>query len=136
MALIVWNARFETGFTIFDDHHKHLVVLLNKVAALCAGRNQTSEISEVLGELVSYTQYHFAAEEEWMRDHKYPDFDKHHGEHVALLQSVASYMQRLDRENTVGITDELLSFLKQWLLSHILANDIKLGAFAKSLNAA
>ena len=131
MALIIWNARFETGLAPFDDHHKYLVELINKVAELSGKRDRIGDLNEVLGELVKYTQYHFSAEEEWMLTNEYPDYAKHHTEHEALLKAVGVYIQRFDKENMAGITDELLSFLKQWLLSHIIANDCKLSAFAK-----
>ena len=136
MALIMWNSRFETSLVEFDQHHKHLVELINKVAELTGKRESTGDINEVLVELVSYTQYHFAAEEKWMQEHQYPEYAKQHAEHEALLQSVGVYMKRFEKENIIGITDELLSFLKQWLLNHIIASDCKMGAFAKSKNAA
>ena len=136
MALIVWNQRFETGITDFDDHHKQLVELINKVAELAGKRENTGEINEVLGELVAYTRYHFTAEEAWMQQNQYPEYEKQHAEHEALLLAVGVYMKRFEKENIVGITDELLSFLKQWLLSHIIASDCKLGVFARARSTA
>ena len=136
MALIVWNSRFDTGLKEFDDHHKQLVEMLNKVSDLAGKREKVGEINEVLDELVKYTRYHFTAEEAWMKLHQYPEYDKQHTEHEALLKSVEAYIKRFDKENMVGITDELLSFLKQWLLSHIIASDCKLGVFAKAKNLA
>lgn len=126
--LITWDERYRFGAAEIDEQHFCLFDLLNRTwSALQAGAdNQT--IFRVFDELEKYTVVHFSAEENFMRDMGYPRFAKHKEAHD-------QFIVRLNREKASilrgqPISEEMLYFLKDWLVSHILVVDREYAAYA------
>jgi len=80
----------------------------------------------VLSELVNYTVFHFGYEEKLMGQHNYSDTPAHKAEHVKFVQTVGDFKKKFDSGNAV-ITVEIMNFLRDWLTSHIMKTDKKLG---------
>jgi hemerythrin len=57
-----------------------------------------------------------------MRTHNYPDFDAHKRQHEVMIAKVNELAQRYeqDRDSTI---EELLKYLREWLIHHILGTD-------------
>ena len=74
---------------------------------------------------------HFATEEMLMQSHGYPDYPTHKAEHEQLASKVVDFQNKfLSKE--VGLTIEVMEFLKDWLSKHILASDKKYSPFLNS----
>jgi hemerythrin len=132
MPLLEWDKGFELGIEQFDEHHKHLVALLNKTYDdfTCGANHEALE--EVLDELADYATYHFSAEETWMGVHEYPDLGRHREEHNRFSGRVAEI--RKDFQNgRANLSLEVLTFLRNWLIDHILEKDADYGRFVKGL---
>ncbi len=67
MPIIEWNEQFVLGVPEFDEHHQHLVMLLNKTYDDFINGASKETLSLILDELIDYATYHFAAEEHWMK---------------------------------------------------------------------
>ena len=80
-------------------------------------------------ELVDYVRYHFAEEEKLMAEHNYSQTDRHAELHQVFVRKVAGFLKKLKTDGSISAQD-LLSFLKSWLIDHILREDTKL----RSLN--
>ena len=61
-----------------------------------------------------------------MRLTHYPGFDIHKKQHQELMQQVDALQQKVDKEK-VAISFELLHFLKNWLVQHIIESDKRFG---------
>ena len=129
MSLIEWDKKFELGIQQIDEHHKHLVSLLNKTYEFvtCDAGNHTLEA--VLVELIDYASYHFAAEERWMKAHDYPKLPQHEAEHERFTKRVEQIQKDFFSGKT-ELTLDVLVFLKNWLSFHILSTDAEYGRFA------
>ncbi|MDR3580599.1 MAG: bacteriohemerythrin [Oryzomonas sp.] len=128
MSIFVWDKSFELGIEQFDEHHRHLVGLLNKTYDdFTAGISQES-LGSTLDELIDYATYHFAAEEHWMKKHRYPDLQQHQGEHERFSRRVVE-IQKDYHGRKAKLSLEVLSFLKDWLSFHILKTDAAYGKF-------
>ena len=65
------------GVPSLDEQHKNLISLVNKLNdAMKSGRGK-DVLGDILAKLVNYTKTHFAAEEQLMRMHSYPDLASH-----------------------------------------------------------
>ena len=126
MAYIVWQGNFSTKVPQIDDQHKTLIAMINRLERSAASESASEEIAAVLTELVQYTRKHFADEERYMRHINYFDYDRHKKLHGELINSVVDILQRLKADHDLNAF-ELLSFLKDWLINHILAEDRKIG---------
>ncbi len=129
MAIFIWNDSYKTGVDIIDKQHKKLVDLLNQLDESLAIDGNTQIVIDLLDELVDYTQYHFKAEEEFMQSHNYDNnsFKEHQLIHQQFVEQVKQAQQGC-HSDPEQVTDELLDFLVQWLINHILLTDKQMAA--------
>jgi hemerythrin len=77
-----------------------------------------------IDELANYTKYHFSTEEQYMRDHCIPDIDDHIAKHREFKHTIdtlrASY-----HNNDLEVAKDLIVVLGEWLLQHVLKEDLK-----------
>ncbi len=82
----------------------------------------------ILNDLISYATIHFSTEEKLMDDFNYPDFEFHVEEHKNFTQKITDFKEAFDL-GKIGISVDVLDFLKDWLSKHILKSDKKFGPF-------
>ncbi len=125
MEFIVWKADYDLGLEMIDQQHRRLAQLINQLYDLLGGVGpQKKEVLRILDELISYTQYHFTAEEDLMQKHEYTGFTDHRAEHVRLTQQV---IRKREEYLSMGseFDSDLLHFLRDWLLKHTQSTDRK-----------
>ena len=71
MPIVEWNDSFLVGVEPFDEHHKHLVDLLNRSYNELEHDAPLESYGELLDELSDYVSYHFVREELWMMESSY-----------------------------------------------------------------
>lgn len=123
MPIVEWSDAYSVGIEQFDEHHRHLIGLLNTVYDSFADGSSEEVVESFLDELADYATYHFTAEEFWMREIDYPFRDAHNREHNSFARRVMD-IQRDFAGGKKGLTLEILSFLKTWLTNHILTSDV------------
>ena len=122
MAMMEWNDTLKVGHSAIDRDHQRLVGLINKLGdAMSAGQGR-DVCGNVLNELISYTQTHFATEERLMVLHHYADESRHRTEHAKLIQDVQDFRAKFEA-GTATLSVSLLHFLMEWLTHHILESD-------------
>ena len=70
---------------------------------------------EVITQLHSYSDAHFASEQVLMRLHSYPGYQAHEREHGELLRVLEGLLSNLDAEDPARVATSL----RRWLTSHI-----------------
>ena len=130
---ILWNDNFLTGIDRIDEQHKVLVNTLNEANARLAGNVTRDLLEQITRDLLSYAIYHFETEETLMQEYGYAglatgDAEKHRQEHRSFSQQVVALREGL-RDGRLVTREELLSFLNNWLINHILYTDKHLGEF-------
>ena len=83
---------------------------------------------EVIVQLHSYSDAHFASEQVLMRLHSYPGYAAHEREHGELLHALEALLEGLDAEDPPGAA----ASLRRWLTSHIQHSD---QSFLEFMNA-
>ncbi|ABB33335.1 hemerythrin-like metal-binding protein [Geobacter metallireducens RCH3] len=128
MALITWNDSLSVKVKQFDDQHKKLVEMLNQLFdAMKAGKGSLV-VGDILKQLIAYTQTHFAAEERLMTQYGYADLEIHKKEHNALVVQVLD-LQKQFQDGKAVLTQNVMTFLRDWLSKHIQGDDKKYGVF-------
>lgn len=122
MALLTWSNDYSVGVQSIDGQHSSLFSMLNELHAAMMKGQAKSVAGTVLRRLVSYTREHFAAEEAMMAAAKYPGLAQHRIKHLELTRQVEEFMGRFER-GEAAVNIELLSFLRDWLTSHIQKSD-------------
>jgi len=126
MAYFKWDESCSVRVPEFDQHHQHMFSLGNQLAdAMTSGQGEPA-VSNILDELVAYTQFHFAAEERFMREEGFLALTQHEAEHLELTRRVFDFQER-HRRGQAKLSIELILFLREWLTEHILVTDKKYG---------
>ncbi len=127
MAIFNWNSSYQTGNEEIDRQHKKLVDMLNQLDESISIEGSHNTALKVLNELADYTHYHFATEEKFMQSHQYDtdQFAKHKGEHDQFIEQVKTALDDI-QDNPDKLEAQLLDFLVQWLMNHILLTDKKM----------
>ena len=127
MALVSWSDTYSVKVKRFDEQHKQILTLLNRLHdARSVGRGR-EVVGEVLAELIAYTKSHFSNEEKLMQSQYYPGYLPHCHEHAELVRKVTE-IQTGFAAGRIFISQEVLAFLKGWLERHIRGTDMKYGA--------
>jgi hemerythrin len=132
-----WKKSFEIGISDVDSQHKKLVELVNNFGDILVSKEeiQTSQIDKIFYDLVDYTRYHFKEEELVMQQNK---IDKRHLEHHIIkhkdfLQEVLNFKKIIETEKNQE--KQLLNFLINWLVYHILGEDKSLARQIKYISS-
>jgi hemerythrin len=130
MALMEWSPTFSVKVKKFDDQHKKLVDLVNQLHdAMKAGQGNVA-LGAILQQLINYTATHFKDEEQVMQANGYPDLAKHKTIHADLVKQVLDLQKKFQTGEAGGVlTMKVLSFLKDWLVTHIQGEDKKYGVY-------
>lgn len=124
MPLFTWYKSYSVGNEELDKHHKALFDMMNRLYENCLDKDKTNCLAPIVEELLSYSNYHFSAEEQYMRDLGYKDIDKHIMEHRAFTQRTLP-LQSIGDKGDIELTKELIVFLGNWLLHHVMEEDKK-----------
>ena len=127
MPTVNWNSSFLLGIKDIDDHHQHLVKLLNLAQEEFKKGAPVGNLPYYINQLIDYANYHFTCEERWMADTSYPDLIRHKEEHKVFICKVYAF-QKSFRQNEESPA-EMLSFIGNWVTHHILDTDAKFGNF-------
>ncbi len=123
--ILLFEQSLQLGYQPIDDDHMKLADLINQLyAAGMEGRDHDQQ-SDILGQLVDYTSWHFRHEQRLMQACGYPETDLHIKEHKKLLDQVQAVQRKYDQAEYEDLT-ELNTLLKDWLIGHILKVDSKL----------
>jgi hemerythrin len=126
--LFPWNDTYSVRIGIIDMQHRNLVNIINELhQAMGAGQGK-DKLAQILSRLIKYTQTHFATEEKFMESRGYPDYTQHKAEHDRLAATVVDFQNKFLR-NEIGLTVDIMGFLKDWLVKHILGCDQKYVTF-------
>ena len=128
MSIIEWQPEFELKVDEFDEHHKHLFDLLNAGYDEFVSNNGKTKVAEILDELIDYATYHFSAEEYWMMKHHFPGIEDHKEQHAYFTKRVVEMHRDLGQGNDPPLL-EVITFIKNWIASHILITDAEYGRY-------
>lgn len=132
-ALKVWNDQnLKLEIDGIDGQHKELVFILQQVNDLqhASPERAAAFLPGIIQKLFYYSQFHFSFEEELMSRHDYPELEAHrrlHNEFILRIQDFA-------REYKLGketLRDEMVRFLKEWTVNHILEEDARYKSYVQ-----
>ncbi len=127
---IVWRKTMSVGNKQIDTDHKYLICFINTVVLALQKPEEKEVLSTSLKQLYTYAYNHFMREETIQLEIGYPDIDKHREEHIELLGQLTEITNKINHEYSEKEVKEnyekLTSFLKEWLLHHVLYTDMLL----------
>ena len=126
MAMYEMKPKYYTGINFIDEEHKKLFEIANQAYELLTNEfipDKYDYILEVINELKNYARYHFDHEEAYMESTKYRKLLSHKIEHDSFIEKINEYDEEIIDEKQKEILLDLLDFLTDWLVDHILKQD-------------
>ena len=124
MVFLEWSDDYLVGIGAIDHDHKVLFILVNRLHAEIKGNRGEDAVGEALDGLIAYVDTHFAREEQFMDECGYPDLVQHAKKHREFASAVHSLKTLFDDDPEQLSSRQILEFLKDWLVDHILKNDM------------
>ena len=129
MAFVDWSEEYSVNIKTFDEQHKQLINIINRVHEALANGAEKRVIRKIFVELAEYTSYHFTTEEEMFKFYGYSDLDKHRKQHEHLVVQLLEMQMRF-RKGQLSLSEDMLNFLRNdWLLKHIVLSDKEYSSF-------
>ncbi len=130
MSLVRWDDKYLVGNEVIDADHKALFAMINEFYDAFQETKKRRELVAILTRLVQYAEGHFQREEAIMDANGYMLLGEHHLSHTKLYERIYSLNERLESD-PAPLDRETISFLKQWLVDHVVEEDLKLGEFLR-----
>lgn len=128
MSLLEWNGDFSVNIKQFDNQHKKIVNLINELHTAMLHAKGKEVLGKILNDLSDYTVFHFSSEEKIMQEYNYPGYVMHKAEHDKLTKQVAELVENYKSGKQL-ISQEVMNFLKKWLVEHIAGSDKKYSTY-------
>jgi hemerythrin len=121
---------FYTGIEMIDREHKRLFEIAESAYQLLQNdfiADKYDNAIDLLKELIDYTKTHFADEEKYMKEIGYRRILSQMVMHKEFIDKLdAINMDEVDAD-PVHTINEILHFLNDWLIEHILKMDMLIG---------
>lgn len=122
MEFVVWRDEYRTGHDELDRHHRRMFDMINRLYHAAANDATQAELDEMLNEMTEYARIHFKAEEEALNAVKYPLLRDQRRAHEVYVREVDK-LRRSPFVPSHALSQDMLRFMKNWWLSHILKMD-------------
>ena len=116
--MLKWNNKYCVEISMIDEQHKKLIGFINKTIYAMEHSDSTEELKEELEEMINFAQEHFETEENYMIEFDYPEYEDHYEEHYDFITKAIAYFGMVVKGDYHKI-NELIKYLKQWLVNHI-----------------
>lgn len=123
MEYIVWKDSFNIGVTEMDDQHKLFASYINELYEAMQLGKAADVVAPLLDKLTDYSKVHFAAEEELLKHNNYPMLETQIIQHAYFISELIAF--KSSYLNKTQTAQNMLLFVKDWLLHHIMTEDLK-----------
>jgi hemerythrin len=130
-----WSEAMSVGVPSLDGDHRCLMRII-RLLEEGTEADVPRMVDTVLDTLLVYGRFHFAREERFMAACGFPGIDVHRGEHAGFADAIARLRERHERRADPGVAAELLHFLTNWLVHHILIQDMAYKPFVRDADRA
>jgi hemerythrin-like metal-binding protein len=122
MTFLEWKESYNLGIKEIDNQHRGLFDLISKLSTTKYFEHDEKYFFATLNTLVKYAELHFATEERYMAQASYAQAEEHHQEHEKFLKEIMRLAEELEQK-TPNLQSQILTFLHDWYLKHILGDD-------------
>ncbi len=124
METFQWNNAYNTNIPEVDEQHKYLVCLIQELYFKVKKQDFHTKTSEILNELRDYSIQHFSLEETSFFEMDEEYVINHKKQHSIFIEKINDLIQTYESNAFFDI--EVLNFLRNWLMNHIMVVDKKI----------
>lgn len=122
------SMNYQTGLLWQDAQHREWIYFYEKLEKAINEKQDHAIFNEMISFLVMYVSHHFALEKAYMEKYDYPEKRFHLEEHRLYILRLKDFREKhhtYSRSASLKLIEEMTN----WIYSHIMENDIKLGKF-------
>ncbi len=125
MFFIPWSNDYETGVKEIDNQHKELFATINELGLHDPDTVLMFDLTVFLDALWRYAQKHFVVEERYMKEERYPLYERHCRIHANLKSQIEQVKAEL-MDSGMGYDSfkKVFDFAADWLNTHIREEDL------------
>jgi hemerythrin len=123
------------GVERFNNDHQRLLFYIMEFSRITKRfldrdpyADEWDQVLSIFPRLEKYTEEHFQAEEQLMRQYAYPYLDEHIEQHNQLIGKVRLIRKEIDARRSLSIAN-MEALLVDWIQSHINHDDLKYCGF-------
>lgn len=124
MTELKWDKEYSVGIREIDEQHKKFIKIINKLNFALINKELDEKLSEILEDLIEYAGYHFYTEESYFEKFGYELTEEHKMQHHSFSEKIREFKIKMNK-NKVEISFDLIEFLENWLIGHIMGSDKK-----------
>ena len=129
--LLQWTEEYRIGIKALDYEHQDLFAHIDRLLVDIARHDDKAEIEICLGKIHKRLQAHFALEEQFMKEKKYPRYVEHKREHDKFLDDFVDAMTSFENDPGAPQSDMLETEVKRWFTNHVLNSDKAMSLMTK-----
>lgn len=118
-----WDNKYSVGVNEIDEQHKQLIDAINELIE-CIKKPKKDEVASIIKKIVKYKKEHFKTEEDYFKKTKYKGAEEHILEHKKFDAKI-SEIQAEYKEDLTLFAFNLLDFLEDWFIDHMMSMDQK-----------
>jgi hemerythrin-like metal-binding protein len=122
------DIQYQTGLLWQDCQHKEWISLLDQMKEAANNVQDQQLFLEAISFLAMYVNHHFSLEEAYMKQYQYPEERFHREEHRIYILRLKDFREKHREYSTDGCI-KIIENMTNWVYSHIMENDKKLGEF-------
>ena len=125
-----WSNEYSVHNFMIDEQHKKLFELANMADNMIGKQTDPVEIKKILVALFEYMRTHFHDEEAYMQSINFPYLSVHKEHH----REIVTEMTFLIKNMKYDFKQQLAIITEQWLLRHILQEDMGYAKYLEETN--
>ncbi len=119
-----WEDKYSVGVQLIDNQHKSMFDTINLLIDMLSDPSNKGKLDEVIKRLVEYKRFHFATEEKYFDEFNYVDAEEHRAKHREFNDKLEEMVKK-NEGDSMSLAYELVDFLEDWLLDHLMVVDQK-----------
>ncbi|THB71370.1 MAG: hypothetical protein D6E12_01355 [Desulfovibrio sp.] len=130
---VSWTEDLSVNNTTLNAQHKKLLNMLNELETAILLNQGDVRYHEIITKMSNYAKEHFQTEEALLTEHAFPDVEEHISEHDEFVANLMILMFEPEAEDNTP--ENVLAFLKEWLVNHIMGTDKQYAAYLSERGA-
>lgn len=122
MNQFVWENYYLLGNEKVDQQHKELFRLANRLPV----SKDTQALTKNVMLLYQHVREHFQAEEVFMKQNGYPEYQHHVQTHNLILERAVEFSNDINQQQLEAL--DVPDFMHDWL-AHIVAEDVAINTY-------
>ena len=121
---LTWEEKYSVGVEEIDNQHKKMFQTINELLEAIHTNSSEECLGSIIKDLVEYKKFHFATEEKYFKEFNFDGAEDHIARHQEFTAKLSALKDKYS-EYTVEFAFELIDFLEDWLINHLMVVDQK-----------